>query len=104
MDTINRAGRRVPVPGLGELWSEACGPVDGPPVLLATSPDHRPYMTATMGRAAPGVGLPGPPPAFLQALLRMAVERNGPPGDVAVRGWSAFHAGSHPLPADMVRA
>ena len=102
MDAINRAGRRVPVPGLGELWSAR--PVARWTALRCCWPDHRPYMTATLGRAAPGVGLPGPTPAFLQALLRMAVERNGPPGDVAVRGWSAFHAGSHPLPADMVRA
>lgn len=201
MDTINWVGRPVAVPGLGELWSEACGPADGPPVLLvmgamnpglfwppafvgalvragcrvlrydhrdtgrsfvmpstalpyalgdlvgdalrvldawalprvavvgwsmggyiaqclahehpdrvshlvllATSPDHRPYMAATLGRAAPAVGLPGPTPAFLQALQRMAAECNGAPDDVAVRGWSAFHAGSHPFPADMVRA
>ena len=35
--------RRVPVPGLGDLFSEACGPVDGLPVLLvmgAMNPRH----------------------------------------------------------------
>jgi hypothetical protein len=78
--------------------------VDGTSGAAGDIARPRPYMTATLGRAAPGVGLPGPTPAFLRALLRMAAERNGPPGDVAVRGWSAFHAGSHPLPADMVRA
>lgn len=43
MNSIDWTPRRVPVPGLGDLFSEACGPVDGPPVLLlmgAMNPAH----------------------------------------------------------------
>jgi len=47
-------------------------------VLLGSSPDHRPYMAATLGRPVPTDGLPGP-----------------------VR--SVFHGGSHPFPAGTVR-
>ena len=201
MDTINWVGRRVPVPGLGELWSEAAGPADGPPVLLvmgamnpahfwppgfvaalvqagcrvlrydhrdtgrsfvmppaapsyaldelvadalrvldawgltrvavvgwsmggyiaqhlahehparvsrlvllASTPDHRPYMAATLGRPVPTDGLPGPVPGFLPALLSTATGARGRhPEDVAVQGWKVFHGGSHPFPAAMVR-
>ena len=42
-NTILWTPRRVPVPGLGDLFSEACGPADGPPVLLvmgAMNPAH----------------------------------------------------------------
>ena len=194
--------RRVPVPGLGDLFSEACGPVDGLPVLLvmgamnprhmwpdgfvdalvqggcrvlrydhrdtgrsftmpaglphyaldqlvadalrvldtwgvtrtsvvgwsmggyiaqhlafehpervqrlvllASSPDHRPYMAATLGRPVPTNGLPGPVPHFLPALLATATGSHGRnPEDVAVEGWSVFHGGSYPFPAATVRA
>lgn len=201
MDTIDWAPRRVPVPGLGDLWSGACGPADGPPVLLVmgamnpahfwppafvsallragcrvvcydhrdtgrssvlpadapsyalsdlvadalhvldawglsrvavvgwsmggyiaqhmahdhparvsrlvllgSSPDHRPYMAATLGRPVPTDGLPGPVPAFLPAL--MAVSAGSyirEPEDVAVEGWAVFHGGSFPFPAARVR-
>ena len=192
---------RVPVPGLGDLFSEACGPVDGPPVLLvmgamnpahfwppafvaalvragcrvirydhrdtgrsflhplhappyalddlvadalrvldawgvasagvvgwsmggyiaqhlghehpdrvsrlvllASSPDHRPYMAATLGRPVPTDGLPGPVPGFLPALMAASVGAfSRPPEDVAVEGWAVFHGGSFPFPAERVR-
>lgn len=201
MDTINWVERRVPVPGLGDLFSEACGPVDGPPVLLvmgamnpghfwapgfvaalvragrrvlrydhrdtgrsfvlpmeasayslddlvadalrvldawgvhrgavvgwsmggyiaqhlahehpgrvghlvllASSPDHRPYMAATLGREVPAGGLPGPAPGFLSALLEASIRARGlAPEEASVQGWAVFHGGSHPYPADMVR-
>lgn len=201
MDNINWVGRRVPVPGLGDLYSEACGPLDGPPVLLvmgamnpghlwppgfvqalvqagcrvlrydhrdtgrsfvlpmdappyalddlvddaqrvlgtwglprvavvgwsmggyiaqclahehpervchlvllASSPDHRPYMAATLGRKVPADGLPGPAPGFLSGLLEAASRARGsPPEEVAVQGWAVFHGGSHPFPADLLR-
>lgn len=200
-NTIHWATRRVPVPGLGDLFSEASGPADGPPVLLVmgamnpahfwppgfvaalvqagcrvvrydhrdtgrsfvhplhappyaldalvadalrvldawglaraavvgwsmggyiaqhlahehpqlvsrlvllgSSPDHRPYMAATLGRSVPTDGLPGPAPGFLQALLETSVRARGlPPDEVAVQGWSVFHGGSHPFPAHTVR-
>ncbi len=47
-------GRWVEVPGQGRLWSEACGPQDGSPVLLI------------MGAMNPGVVWP---PALVQALV-----------------------------------
>lgn len=47
-------GRWVEVPGLGRLWSEACGPQNGPPVLLI------------MGAMNPGLVWP---PALVQALV-----------------------------------
>lgn len=73
-------------------------------VLLGSSPDHRPYMAATLGRAVPTDGLPGPAPGFLQALLETSVRARGlSPEEVAVQGWSVFHGGSHPFPADSVR-
>jgi pimeloyl-ACP methyl ester carboxylesterase len=202
MDAMNWVARRVPVPGLGSLFSEACGPADGPPVLLvmgamnpahfwppgfvaalvragcrvlrydhrdtgrssvlpldappyalddlvadalrvldawgmssrvtvvgwsmggyiaqhlahehparvnrlvllASSPDHRPYMAATLGREVPAGGLPGPAPGFLPALLLAAAQARGrPPEDVAVEGWAVFHGGSHPFPRSTVR-
>lgn len=200
-NTILWTPRRVPVPGLGDLFSEACGPADGPPVLLVmgamnpahfwppgfvaalvqagcrvlrydhrdtgrsfvhplhappyaladlvadalrvldawdmarvavvgwsmggyiaqhlayehpqrvsrlvllgSSPDHRPYMAATLGRPVPTDGLPGPTPGFLQALLETSVRARGlPPDEAALQGWSVFHGGSHPFPADTVR-
>lgn len=200
-NTIHWEARRVPVPGLGDLYSEACGPADGPPVLLVmgamnpahfwapgfvaalvqagcrvlrydhrdtgrsfvhplhappyaldalvadalrvldawglaraavvgwsmggyiaqhlahehpqrvsrlvllgSSPDHRPYMAATLGRPVSTDGLPGPAPGFLQALLDTSVRARGlPPDEVAVQGWSVFHGGSHPFPAATVR-
>ncbi|MFC3682334.1 alpha/beta hydrolase [Hydrogenophaga luteola] len=200
-NTIHWDARSVPVPGLGDLFSEACGPADGPPVLLVmgamnpahfwapgfvaalvqagcrvlrydhrdtgrsfvhplhappyaldalvadalrvldawglaraavvgwsmggyiaqhlahehpqrvsrlvllgSSPDHRPYMAATLGRLVPTDGLPGPAPGFLQALLDTSVRARGLPADeVAVQGWSVFHGGSHPFPAATVR-
>ena len=199
--TIHWTEQRVPVPGLGDLFSEACGPVEGPPVLLvmgamnpshfwapgfvaalvqagcrvlrydhrdtgrsfvlplcappyalddlvtdarrvldawgvsraavvgwsmggyiaqclarehpqrvshlvllASSPDHRPYMAATLGREVPADGLPGPAPGFLTALLETSVRARGlAPEELAVQGWAVFHGGSHPLPADMLR-
>jgi pimeloyl-ACP methyl ester carboxylesterase len=74
-------------------------------VLLASTPDHRPYMAATLGRPVPTEGLPGPAPGFLPALLRAATGAHGRrPEDVAVDGWKVFHGGSHPFPAAMVRA
>ena len=201
METINGVERRVPVPGLGDLWSEACGPTDGPPVLLvmgamnpghfwppgfvaalvragcrvlrydhrdtgrsfvlpadarpyalddlvadavrvldawnvpraavvgwsmggyiaqhlareqpqrvsrlvllASSPDHRPYMAATLGREVPTDGLPGPAPGFLPALLDASIRARGrPPDEGIVQGWAVFHGGSHPFPADLLR-
>jgi pimeloyl-ACP methyl ester carboxylesterase len=202
METINWVERRVAVPGLGELWSEAAGPADGPPVLLVmgamnpghfwppafvaalvqagcrvlrydhrdtgrsfvlppdatpyalddlvadalrvldawglsrvavvgwsmggyiaqhlahehparvqrlvllgSSPDHRPYMAATLGRPAPVDGLPGPAPGFLSALMSASVRARGrPPEDALVQGWAVFHGGSHPFPAELLRA
>ena len=201
MDTINWVERRVAVPGLGELCSEAAGPVDGPPVLLvmgamnpahfwppafvaalvragcrvlrydhrdtgrsftlpadtrpyplddlvadalrvldawglsrvavvgwsmggyiaqclahehparvshlvllASSPDHRPYMAATLGRPVPTDGLPGPVPGFLTALLHASIRARGrPPEEGIVQGWAVFHGGSHPFPAELLR-
>lgn len=201
MDNICWTARPVPVPGLGELWSEACGPENGPPVLLvmgamnpghfwpaafvaalvragfrvvrydhrdtgrsflmpaaappypldalvadagrvmdawgmdrvavvgwsmggyiaqhlarehpervsrlvllASSPDHRPYMAATMGRPVPLDGLPGPVPALVPSLLAVAGGAQGrAPEDVAAQGWAVFHGGSHPFPAATVR-
>lgn len=47
-------GRWVEVPGVGRLWSEACGPAAGPPVLLV------------MGAMNPGLVWP---PGFVQALV-----------------------------------
>lgn len=200
-NTILWTPRRVPVPGLGDLFSEACGPADGPPVLLVmgamnpahfwspgfvgalvqagcrvlrydhrdtgrsfvhplhappyalgdlvadalrvldawglarvavvgwsmggyiaqhlaheqpqrvsrlvllgSSPDHRPYMAATLGRPVPTDGLPGPVPGFLSALLEVSVRARGlAPDEAAVQGWSVFHGGSHPFPAGTVR-
>ena len=73
-------------------------------VLLGSSPDHRPYMAATLGRPVPTDGLPGPAPGFLQALLETSVRARGlPPDEAALQGWSVFHGGSHPFPADTVR-
>lgn len=201
MENVSWTVRTVPVSGLGELWSEACGPEHGPPVLLvmgamnpghfwpmafvaalvragcrvvrydhrdtgrslvmpasarpytlddlvadagrvmdawgmhraavvgwsmggyiaqhlahehpervsrlvllASSPDHRPYMAATMGRPVPQDGLPGPVPTFVPALLAVASGAQGRRSeDVAVDGWAVFHGGSHPFPVATVR-
>jgi pimeloyl-ACP methyl ester carboxylesterase len=201
MNTIHWTPRRVPVPGLGDLFSEASGPADGPPVLLvmgamnpahfwapgfvaalvqagcrvvrydhrdtgrsfvhpmhaptyaldalvadaqrvldawglaraavvgwsmggyiaqhlahehparvshlvllASSPDHRPYMAATLGRPVPTDGLPGPAPGFLTALLTASIRARGrPPEEGIVQGWAVFHGGSHPFPAGQLR-
>jgi pimeloyl-ACP methyl ester carboxylesterase len=201
MNSLDWMPRRVPVPGLGDLYSEACGPADGPPVLLvmgamnpshfwaqgfvaalvqagcrvlrydhrdtgrsfvlpmdappyalddlvadalrvldawglsraavvgwsmggyiaqhlahghpsrlgrlvllASSPDHRPYMAATLGREMPAGGLPGPAPGFMSALLETSLRARGlAPEEAAVQGWAVFHGGSHPFPADTVR-
>lgn len=73
-------------------------------VLMGSSPDHRPYMAATLGRAVPADGLPGPVPAFLPALMAASVGAfTRPPEDVAVDGWAVFHGGSFPFPAERVR-
>ena len=73
-------------------------------VLLGSSPDHRPYMAATLGRPVPTDGLPGPVPAFLPALMAASVGAFGrPPEDVAVDGWAVFHGGSFPFPSQRVR-
>lgn len=72
-------------------------------VLLASSPDHRPYMDATMGRPVPHDGLPGPVSTFVPSLLAVAGRAQGrAPEDVAVEGWAVFHGGSHPFPAATV--
>ncbi|MEZ5664410.1 MAG: alpha/beta hydrolase [Burkholderiaceae bacterium] len=54
MRSIEWEGRRVDVPGQGSLWSEACGPQDGTPVLLI------------MGAMNPGLVWP---PELVQALV-----------------------------------
>ena len=73
-------------------------------VLLASSPDHRPYMAATLGRPVPTDGLPGPVAGFLPALMAASVGAfNRAPEDVAVDGWAVFHGGSLPFPAERVR-
>jgi pimeloyl-ACP methyl ester carboxylesterase len=201
MNTIHWTPRRVSVPGLGDLFSEASGPADGPPVLLVmgamnpahfwapgfvaalvqagcrvvrydhrdtgrsfvhpmhapayaldalvadaqrvldawglaraavvgwsmggyvaqhlahehpqrvsrlvllgSSPDHRPYVAATLGRPVPTDGLPGPAPGFLTALLTASIRARGrPPEEGIVQGWAVFHGGSHPFPAGQLR-
>lgn len=73
-------------------------------VLLGSSPDHRPYMAATLGRPVPTDGLPGPVPTFLPALMAASAGAfSRPPEDVAVDGWAVFHGGSFPFPAERVR-
>jgi pimeloyl-ACP methyl ester carboxylesterase len=73
-------------------------------VLLASSPDHRPYMAATLGRAVPTDGLPGPAPGFLSALLDASIRARGRlPEEGIVQGWAVFHGGSHPFPPDLLR-
>jgi len=73
-------------------------------VLLGSSPDHRPYMAATLGRVVPTDGLPGPVPGFLPALMTASVGAfSRPPEDVAVDGWAVFHGGSFPFHAERVR-
>ena len=201
MNTIHWTPRRVSVPGLGDLFSEASGPADGPPVLLVmgamnpahfwapgfvaalvqagcrvvrydhrdtgrsfvhpmhapayaldalvadaqrvldawglaraavvgwsmggyvaqhlahehpqrvsrlvllgSSPDHRPYVAATLGRPVPTDGLPGPAPGFLTALLTASIRARGRlPEEGIVQGWAVFHGGSHPFPPDLLR-
>lgn len=201
MNTIHWTPRRVSVPGLGDLFSEASGPADGPPVLLVmgamnpahfwapgfvaalvqagcrvvrydhrdtgrsfvhpmhapayaldalvadaqrvldawglaraavvgwsmggyvaqhlahehpqrvsrlvllgSSPDHRPYVAATLGRPVPTDGLPGPAPGFLTALLTASIRARGrPPEEGIVQGWAVFHGGSLPFPAGQLR-
>jgi len=58
--------------------------------LISTTPDHRPYMAATMGRDASGYALPPAQESFLRCLRSPAAAgRRKDPGGMLFEGWRA---------------
>lgn len=76
-------------------------------VLISSSADQRPYMTATMGLPASDSPLPGPEGSWLAYLRAMQVD---PPRSAEamteniLRGWEITYGGERPFPRQQVAA
>ncbi|HBL16378.1 MAG: hypothetical protein A2X36_05890 [Elusimicrobia bacterium GWA2_69_24] len=73
--------------------------------LISTTPDHRPYMAATMGRDASGYALPPAQESFLRCLRSPAAAgRRKDPGGMLFEGWRACNGEGVPFDAAATRA
>jgi pimeloyl-ACP methyl ester carboxylesterase len=73
--------------------------------LISTSPDHRPYMAATMGQSTAWFSLPGPEPALLDDLHASLIKPPRTPEDLIeyrLEGWRVTYDGSRPFPEQQV--
>lgn len=76
-------------------------------VLISSSADQRPYMTATMGQPSMGFALPGPGQALL-AYIRATLAR--PPGTATAQeenlltGWAITYGGKREFPRTQLTA